>query len=427
MATQSKAQSTKPTDDELAVQWIKREEAAGRLWLYPDQWMRYEGGIWVNGKEGEARQSVSEIVKAAKADGIRPTKARQSSVFAWAAEAELWRDPDIFDQDQDLLVCNNGTLHLPTRKLGPHSPKNYFTHKVHYDYNPGTRADTFLFALGCAVDDKTAEFLQEFAGYCLTVDTKHEIAVWFTGPPGSGKSTIIEGYQAMAGDMTTTLGLAQIENSRFALGDLQGKRLAISTEQPGAYMKATSILNAIISGEELIIERKFQDPLVIRPVSKILWAMNQLPRVQSAGDGLFRRVKIVKFPAIPKTDQDPGIKEQIKTEGAGVLNWALDGLDRLRERGGFDVSKGVEIQTQAFQMTADVPAAFVEDACDLGPDYSTQSSYLYQEYKNWTLKNGHKPQSITSISEDWERLGLTKVKKPAGMFWEGVRVKMVMP
>jgi len=417
------AENSRPTDDELAVRWIQQQQEAGRLWLYPDQWVFYDQGIWLDGCEGEARQSIGEAVKAAKAEGVRPTQARQRSVTAWTAEVELWTDPAKFDQDPDLLVCNNGTLHLPTRELWPHKPENYITQKVRYDYNPQAKAEIFMYALGCATDKDTANFLQEFAGYSLTTDTRHELAVWFTGPPGSGKSTIVEGYQAMAGDMTTTLGLAQIENSRFALGDLKGKRLAISTEQPGAYMKATSILNAIISGEEVIVERKFQNPLIIRPVTKILWAMNQLPRVQSAGDGLFRRVKIVKFPAIPKDEQDPKIKEAIRTEGAGILNWALDGLDRLRERGGFDVSRGVEIETESFRLTADVPQAFVDDACQLGPDYETQSSYLYQEYKNWTTRNGHKPQSITTIAEDWERLGLSKVKKPSGMYWQGINVK----
>jgi len=414
-----------PTDDELAVRWIEKEKAAGRLWLYPDQWMTYDAGIWVNGREGQARQGISDIVKAAKAEGIRPTKARQSSVFAWTAEAELWTDPDVLDRDPDLLVCGNGTLHLPTRELRPHSPDDYITQRVGFDYDPAAKPEVFLYALGCAVDDDTASFLQEFAGYCLTPDTRHEIAVWFTGPPGSGKSTIVEGFMAMAGDMTTQLGLSQIENSRFALGDLQGKRLAISTEQPSAYMQeCTSVLNAIISGEPVNVERKFKDQTTIRPVAKILWAMNALPRVHSAGDGLFRRVKIVKFPAIPKADQDPKIKESIKTEGAGILNWALEGLDRLRERGGFAVSPGVEAQTESFRLTADVPAAFVDDACDLGDDYEIQSSLLYEKYKNWTLTNGHKPQSITTIAEDWERLGLQKVKKPAGIFWQGIRVKV---
>jgi len=77
--------------------------------------------------------------------------------------------------------------------------------------------------------------------------------------------------------------------------------------------------------------------------------------------GRFIQVKIVKFPAIPKSEQDPKVKEAIRTEGAGILNWALDGLDRLRERGGFDVSRGVEIETESFRLTAE---AFIDDKCE---------------------------------------------------------------
>jgi putative DNA primase/helicase len=342
-----------------------------------------------------------------------------------AGEGELAIDPKIFDQDPDLLVCDNGTLHLPTRKLGPHSPKHYMTQKVHYNYDPGAKAEVFEFALNEAVqgDQETADFLQEFAGYCLTTETKHELAVWFTGPPGSGKSTIVEGFLAMVGDMSMILGLADIQKGNFALSSLPGKRLAISTEQPAAYMDATHTLNAIISGELIRVDRKYRHAIEVNSVAKVLWAMNQLPRVHSAGDGLFRRVKIVKFKAIPKEDQDPAIKEAIKTEGAGILNWALDGLDRLRERGGFDVSKGVEIDTEAFQKTADVPSAFIDDVCDIGDDFEIKASILYEHYKEWTYKNGHKHQSRTSIAEDWERLGFEKIRKMDGIYYQGLRKK----
>ena len=55
---------------------------------------------------------------------------------------------------------------------------------------------------------KAASFLQEFAGYCLTTDTAHEIAVWLHGPPGSGESTFIEGLKGMLGPRAGLLGLA---------------------------------------------------------------------------------------------------------------------------------------------------------------------------------------------------------------------------
>ena len=41
-------------------------------------------------------------------------------------------------------------------------------------------------------------------------------------PPGSGKSTLIEGYKAMLGGRAGLLGLAEIQRSRFALAETAG-------------------------------------------------------------------------------------------------------------------------------------------------------------------------------------------------------------
>jgi phage/plasmid-associated DNA primase len=63
-------------------------------------------------------------------------------------------------------------------------------------------------------------FSQEFSGYALTTDVSHEIALWLCGPPGGGRSTFITGLEAMLGEKVGTLGLGEIERSRFALADI---------------------------------------------------------------------------------------------------------------------------------------------------------------------------------------------------------------
>jgi putative DNA primase/helicase len=151
--------------------------------------------------------------------------------------------------------------------------------------------------LGCTIPD-AAEFMQEFAGYCLTTDTGHEIAVWLYGLPGSGKSTFLIGMQVMLGERAGVLGLADIERSRFALADLVGKTLIVATEQPETSIIASHILNAIVSGEPVSVERKFRDAVIIQQRAKAVWAMNVLPRVPDPNNGLFRRVKVVRFPPI---------------------------------------------------------------------------------------------------------------------------------
>ena len=415
---------SRPTDDELALRWVENEESAGRKWIHAGTWRTYNEGVWELADKGYIEHSIQDVIIEAKAEGVRPTRNLVNSVTGMAKNA-LWFAADKLDSNPDLLVTKNGTLDMVERELGPHSPKHYMTQKVHYNYEPKAEAPHFQLALHDAIkgDQQIKEFLQEFAGYCLTTETKHETAVWLCGPPGSGKSTILEGFIAMAGDMSTTLGLAHFENSKYTFGDMEGKRVLISTEQPSAHMKASSILNAIISGELIKIEQKYIDPYDIRPHAKILWAMNNLPKVTKANDGIFRRIKIVEFEAIPKEKQEPAIKEEIKNEGPGILNWALDGLDRLRENNGFTIPDTVLERTEEYQETADTPKAFLDEICEYGDGYEVKSSILYAAYKNWAERNSHGVQASNNIVEDWRRLGLKRKKKMDGNYWEGVKIK----
>src|SRR5215218_4055455 len=72
-------------------------------------------------------------------------------------------------------------------------------------------------------------------------------------------------------------------------------------------------------------------------------------RVSEAQSGIFRRVKVVEFPTMPEEDRDPEIKNLIAGEGPGILNWALEGLERLRKRGHFDIPESVRSATREFK------------------------------------------------------------------------------
>jgi len=221
--------------------------------------------------------------------------------------------------------------------------------------------------------------------------TVHELVVWLFGRPGSGKSTLLAGLKAMLGHRAGLLGLAELERSRFTLADLPGKTLMVASEQPSSYLASTNTLYAIISGEPLQVERKYRDPFTVIPRSKVCWAMNELPRVADANSGLFRRVKVVTFPELSEEDRDPEIKRRTEQEGAGILNWSLEGLRRLNERGYFEVPEGIQDATRQFRTNNDVPALFVEDRCVKGTDFKLQAGQLYTEYKEWCLENGHRP------------------------------------
>jgi putative DNA primase/helicase len=266
---------------------------------------------------------------------------------------------------------------------------------------------------------KVEGFLQEFAGLAFTTEMKYEVAPWLVGPPGSGKSTIIGGIQNALGSRVINLGLSDIERSRFALGKLPGKTLAISTEQPDTYIKASDVLNKIISGEPITVERKYREPFDVTSKVKFLWAMNELPRVPDANNGLFRRIKVIRFPRLSSAP-DLDLKARIALEAPGILNWALAGLLRLMNRGRFDIPDCIIEATGEFQQKSDVPAVFVAEACLVGEGFKTRGQDLYEAYKVWCLKNGHKPESSTRVAGDWERMGFERKRTNAGTVYTGI-------
>jgi putative DNA primase/helicase len=207
-----------------------------------------------------------------------------------------------------------------------------------------------------------------------------------------------------------------IGRSRFGLTNVPGKTLLTAAEQPAGYIETTHILNTLISGERIIIEEKYKHPVEVVPHAKICWAMNDLPRINGANNGLFRRVKVVEFPYLAENLRDPSLKGAIKAEGAGILNWALDGLRRLTERGDFDIPDRVGNATKEFQEMNDVEAAFLKEK--YGDDkFSTQAKYHYSDYSIWCENNGYRPKSLMMVAQDWKRLGLTSSIKNGRVFW----------
>ncbi|MBX7253221.1 MAG: hypothetical protein K1X50_14665, partial [Candidatus Promineofilum sp.] len=438
--------SYRPEDGGIMDVW---HALHGDEWIYAtgfEQWHAYTGTHWQADTGGYALRAQivalmdrlnstartqrtaadtagdKEEVKrlTAYVDATKRTAARVASVEG-LSRLRRYVAADALDA-ADVLNLANGALDLSTLALRPHDRRDLLTYCLPYAYDPAAVAPNWEVVLS-RIEEETRNFLQEYAGYALTPDTRHELAIWLYGPPGRGASTLLTGLQAMLGPKAALIGLADIERNRFALANLPGKTLAVATEQPADYMAATHVLNALISGEPVTVDRKYRDAVTITPRAKLAWAMNELPRVKGAGNGVFRRVKVVTFPAIPEHERRPELKEGVQTEAAGILNWALEGLRRLRARGRFIIPAAVEAATQVFALQNDIPKVFIEERCDIGPGLSVASKQLYNAYANWCEETGHKAQSMTSIADDWQRLGFQKVKTSPGMVWLGVDLK----
>lgn len=302
--------------------------------------MRFNGAVWESLREDDIMLEIQDII-----DDDHKLKLTASSAVLRSI-TELLRvkvsKPDgLFDKNIDLVTFSDCTLKISTREQIPHSPTHYLTSMFPFKYDPYARSDVWEMYLNRVFSRECYDFIQEFSGLCLTTDTRHEIALWFCGPPGCGKSTFIEGLQAALGSRAMVLGINDIENSSFGLTNIPGKTLAVSTEQPEQLHSGHTLIQ-LISGERLVVNRKYRDPYEVVPHVKILWAMNEFPAIPKTATGLSRRIKVVQFGDIPESERSLAIKDQIRLSGQAIFNWALAGLYRLQERGHFVIPATVK-------------------------------------------------------------------------------------
>jgi P4 family phage/plasmid primase-like protien len=296
------------------------------------QWFRFNGRLWENIPEYLIKQEAQAIIDSDSKLAITATAGTLDSITNLVRVA-CSRPDGIMDRKTDLITFRDCTLEISTRQRREHNCKDYLTSAFPFDYNPKTRSDVWEMYLDEVIPSDCLSFLQEFAGYALTTDMMKETAVWLYGPSGCGKSTFLDGLRAAFGNRVTTFSIANLD-SRFGLSHLNGKTLAIASEQP-ASMKQVQVLNQLISGEGIMVDHKYHDPFEMFCRAKFLWAMNELPDIPRSGIGLARRVVVVKFPPMDESKRNENIKRQIKLSGQAIFNWALDGLERLQARGHF--------------------------------------------------------------------------------------------
>jgi putative DNA primase/helicase len=221
----------------------------------------------------------------------------------------------------------------------------------------------------------------------------------------------------MLGARRGTLSIKDIADSRFGLSGIVGKTLLSSTENPGDYLKSTTTINQVISGDTVRIERKGKDAFDYDPITKILWAMNDLPQLRDQQSGLWRRVNVVEFPPIPEHKRNPDVKDAIRLEGAGILVRALEGLGRLRRRGGFEVPASVKSATEEYRSDNDLAAQFLAHANTAPGNVEVSAQTLTAVYNAWRADNGSGGVSTQTAAKDWDRLGFAKKRTKQGFKW----------
>ena len=314
---------------------------------------------------------------------------RGVTIIATDKSAPSWFDTSDVSADE-LIACENGLIHWPTRTLHKHTPRFYSHHSVPFAFDPNAPQPSkwLAFLMQLWGDDReSVECLQEMFGYLVSGDTRQQKIFLLVGPKRGGKGTIARvathmlGRHNVAGPTLSSLGI------NFGLQDLISKPVAIiSDARLGSKSDQSLITERLlsISGEDLQnVDRKYQAPWSGRLPTRFLILTNELPRLCDSSGALASRFVVLMMTVSFYGIENPRLTEELCEEVAGIFNWSLDGLRRLRKRGHFQPPAASREAVQALEDLASPVGAFVREKCETGPKHQVEVAELYQTYKQW--------------------------------------------
>lgn len=292
----------------------------------------------------------------------------------------------------NLVVVKNGVLDIHTKELHPFSPKYKAKNRVPVNYNPEADCPEFKQFLREIHHKEDLDFIQEWWGYHLYRQYKFHKAVMFTGEGGNGKSTELNALCKFLGeDNVTHETLYQLSSNRFSPGKLFGKTANIAPDLAPDEIKRSSNFKALTGGDKIRGEHKFEHTFYFWNYAKLSFSCNQLPTTPDNTRAFFRRWVIVNFPNVFEgDDKDENKLEKITTpeELSGILNWALEGLQRLLKQGYFSKSRSTDEVAEEWRDKSNPVKSFMDNCLEENPDGVIQKDKMYIAYSNYCKIRG---------------------------------------
>ena len=290
--------------------------------------------------------------------------------------------------------CNirSGMLDLETLKLKNHHKDFLSTIQLPVNYNPNATCERFLQFLDEIFDGDSERIaiIQEFPGLCLVPDTTFQKALIMVGEGANGKTTLIQVLEELLGrENICNVALADLGNE-FHRVRLHGKLVNIASEIDPKTLEKSDYFKSIVTGDTISAAHKHKPAFDFRPVVRLIFACNRLPRVRDTSHGFYRRLTIIPFERrFEGEDADRHLSKKLLSELDGVLLWALRGLKRLYQQGHFTESEVVDEALSEYKRYNNPLMAFIQDSCELDPTAATSKDTLYSEYRQYSEKYGY--------------------------------------
>lgn len=332
----------------------------------------------------------------------------------------------VFDRNNYLFNCKNGTLDMKTLEFRPHDPSDFLTMMSGVTYNPEAacpRWKQFISEVMCN-DADLASYLQRALGYALTGDTSLEcMFILYGATSRNGKGTTMETFLKIMGDYGKTSN-PELLATKFGLSSGSGgpteevARLAgarfVNISEPEKKITFNAALVKRLTGNDTITARFLhENSFEFTTTFKIFINTNYLPNVADMAMFDSGRLNIIPFKRhFSESEQDKGLKAFFAEDEnlSAIFNWCLEGYREFR-RHRLDKPDAVKIATEEYRKDSDKFAQFAEAWLEDGVDekglpFEVSTMAVYRVYSKWSTDYNYHPENYknfrTAMAKSYE-------------------------
>ena len=315
-----------------------------------------------------------------------------------------WLDGRPYD---GLLVSTaNGLLDVGRRELVEHTPEFWNATSVPFDYdacapNPA-RWLSFMRDLW-PTEHQSASALQEWFGYVISGRLDLHKIMLMVGPTRGGKGVTARILGALVGNENVAGPTLSSLNGDFGLAPLLGKTFAVVSDARLNGRNASVVVERLlsVSGEDMItVNRKYREQWTGKLPTRIMLCSNELPQLGDASMAIAGRFVPLLLTQSWLNQENHQLEHALRQELPGILNWSLDGLERLGAQGSFTRSTGADEAIVTLQDLASPVAAFIRDRCVRGPERKVSVDELFAAWRTWAEDNGHARSTKQVVGRD---------------------------
>ncbi|WP_101912119.1 DNA primase family protein [Megasphaera vaginalis (ex Bordigoni et al. 2020)] len=209
-------------------------------------------------------------------------------------------------RDRDLIAVGNGIYDYANKMLMDFDPELVFTTKSHVHFvdgaiNPhitmpdGANWDVESWMQSLSDDPDVQELLWQTLGAIIRPNVPWHRSVWLYSKSGNnGKGTLCRLMRNLCGeDACASISITGFGNQYGLSALTRVSAVIVDENDTSAYLDKAAALKAVITGDPVLVDRKFKDPLSLVFHGFMVQCINALPRFKDKSDSAYRRLLLV--------------------------------------------------------------------------------------------------------------------------------------